>query len=599
MFCPSLPRMPAALSLSIAITLATVPVGVSAQSTPLRFVVSARQLGPVGYRDPLGVISPDGAWLAYTSGTSLRVIHNAGGPVQMLARFARIFSIVWQPDSRNVAAFGIDSTGILGWTLVDTRTGVMRQLWSAPFPSASGESAATPVDPRRFREIAWSSDGAKLAGIMFSQTGSALWLGNADGTNGRVISTTNQLSFPKWTSDGKSLACLAAASGRQQISIPCGVASTSPAVEAYGPIAFSPDGGTLYYSSPGAPGTLDLYAQPVAGGTARRITNFARDSYAPSVARNGRVLFGTQDYRAFIAVTPAAGGPTRQLTAFQSETPSWSRDDRTIGFTYGTWRRVVDDLRYPDIAQDLGLVGVDVGSPAAAPTRVIRASTSEDQGLDWSPDGRWIVFHSHAGPSDDVWLQPADGSSPARQITRGGYETGWPRWSPDGRWIAYSTQIRDGPRMRGAPFILGVNAATGEITSEAERVPLSGITGDIEEIEWLSADSVVILAVEGLDRQAIYVAARAGGPARLVHRFTSEQRFAGLGVARAALWAAYIAPAPDGHFQVFRVPLAGGAPTQVTTDPTDKTQPSVSHDGSRIAFTVYFYETQFWVIDPR
>jgi Tol biopolymer transport system component len=348
------------------------------------------------------------------------------------------------------------------------------------------------MDPRRFREIAWSSDGARLAGITLSQTGSMLWTGNADGTDAKVVITANRLSFPAWTPDGKTVACLAFVAGRQQISSPCGAASTANSPEAYGPIAFSPDGRTLYFASPNARGTLDLYAQPVAGGTPRQITNFARDAYAPSVARSGRVLFGTQDYRTFIAVVPSAGGRARQLTTFQSETPSWSRDDRTIGFTYGSWRRVVDDMRYPDIAQDLGAVPVDVAHPAASPARVIRASTSEDQGLDWSPDGRWIVFHTHAGPSDDVWLQRADGSAPARQITKGGYETGWPRWSPDGQWIVYSTQVREGARMRGAPFVLGVNPATGEITREAQRIPLTGIAGDVEEIEWLGADSVVV-----------------------------------------------------------------------------------------------------------
>ncbi len=382
--------------------------------------------------------------------------------------------------------------------------------------------------------------------------------------------------------------------------MPCGSAASPPTrLEAFGPIAFSPDGLTLYFGSPGARGTLDLYAQPVTGGAPRRITSFARDTYAPSVARNGRVLFGTQDYRAFIAVKPAAGGRTRQLTSFQSETPTWSRDDRTIGFTYGTWRRVVDDNRYPDISQDLGLVRADTDSPAASPLRVIRASPSEDQGLDWSPDGRWIVLHSHADGTDDVWLQPADGSAPARLITRGGYETGWPRWSPDGRWIVYATEIPDGTRLRGVLFVLGVNPSTGEITREAQRLTFSNVAGDIEEVEWLTADSVVVLAVEGLDRQTIYLASREGGAARVVHRFTSAHRFPGLGVAPTARWVAYIAPAADGYFQVFRVSLAGGTPTQVTTDPTDKTQPSVSHDGSAIAFTVFSYQMQFWLVDPR
>ena len=35
----------------------------------------------------------------------------------------------------------------------------------------------------------------------------------------------------------------------------------------------------------------------------------------------------------------------------------------------------------------------------------------------WSPNGRWIVFHSHREMSDDVWLRPADGSAPDRRLT--------------------------------------------------------------------------------------------------------------------------------------------------------------------------------------
>jgi len=381
--------------------------------------------------------------------------------------------------------------------------------------------------------------------------------------------------------------------------MPCGAAGGPVQLEAYGPIAFSSDNATLYFGSPNARGTLDLFAQPVAGGAAQRISNFARDTYAPSVATNGRMMFGLQDYRTFVAVIPAeGGGRARQLTAFQSETPSWSRDDRTIGFTYGTWRRVIDDLRYPDIAQDLGVVRADLDEPAAAPGRVIRASSSEDQGLDWSPDGRWIVLHSHFGGTDDVWLQPSDGSTPARRISTGGYETGWPRWSPDGRWIAFSTEIAEGQRPRGVAFMLGVNAATGEVTRPAQRMPITGVAGDIVSVEWLTGDSVVVLAMEALDRQTIYVAPRDGGAARAVHRFTSPQQFSGLGVSTKGRWAAYVAPASDGFFQVFRVPLAGGAPTQITNDPTDKTQPSVSHDGASIAFTIFSYQMQFWIIDP-
>jgi len=240
-----------------------------------------------------------------------------------------------------------------------------------------------------------------------------------------------------------------------------------------------------------------------------------------------------------------------------------------------------------------------VETPAKAPLAVIRASSSEDQGLDWSPNGRWIVLHSHANRSDDIWIQPADGSAPARLVTRGGRESGGPRWSPDGAWIAYTTGLPEGNRPRFALFTAGVDSATGRVTHDARRVSIDGFLGNVEQSEWSpTSDSLLFSATEGRDQRAIYVVGREGGLPRLVHRFASEQQFSGVGVSPDFRWVAFIAPANDGHFQVFRVPIAGGVPAQVTFDPTDKTQPAVSRDGTRIAFTVFSYRMQFWMIEP-
>ena len=569
-------------------------------SSRFRFVVEARQLGPVGYRDPVGVISPDGQWLAYASEGRVRLTQVAGGPVNTVSPRGRVMSIAWRPDSRHVAALQLDSLGNGNWSLIDVPSGERRPLWTSAFPRAAGRADSASIDPKQFREIAWSNDGGRLAGIVTQQRGSTLWTGKADGTDGRVQTSSMRLSYPAWSPDGKVVACLAASQGRQYVSLPCGTTSSAAnTMEAYGPIAFSSDGARLYFASPNARGALDLWVRPVTGGIATRLTSFARDTYAPSVGKYGRVLFGVQDYRTFVAVVPSNGGRARQLTSFQSETPTWSRDDKVIGFTYGSWRRIIDDQHYPDIAQDLGTVRTDSEAPAAAPLTVIRASSSEDQGLDWSPNGRWIVLHSHANGLDDVWIQPADGSAPARSITKGGYETGWPRWSPNGSWIAYGTEVEEANRMRGVLFIVGVDSASGRVTREARRVPIDGVHGDVDQVEWSPAsDSLVFSSAEGPDQRAIYVVGREGGPARLVHRFTSEQQFSGVGVSPDFRWAAFIAPANDGHFQVFRVPMSGGAPTQVTSDPTDKTQPAISRDGTRIAFTVFSYRMQFWLLEP-
>ena len=308
------------------------------------------------------------------------------------------------------------------------------------------------------RQLTWSRAGRFIAGIVNGREGQELWTIAADGTLAQAQRIAARIAFPAWTPRGE-IACIATIDGRPRITSPCGgaVIKTDPDLDVHGPFAFALDGTTVYASLANTSGTVDLWAAPIAGGRARRLTLvLARQLRAVDRDRRS-VTFKVQSYRTVVALAPAEGGPSQPLATFQSETPSWDPTGRLIGITYGTWRRVVDDAKYPDIAQDAGIIAVDPAQPATQPSSVVHASDSEDQALCWSPNGRWIAFHSHKDQSDDIWLREAGatGNATARRISflGRGAEVGWPRWSPDGRWLLFDgasqTSRRVGRVRRG------------------------------------------------------------------------------------------------------------------------------------------------------
>ncbi|WP_456425832.1 hypothetical protein [Rhodocaloribacter sp.] len=571
-----------------------------------RYVATVHQTGPVGYRDPLGVISPDGVWLAFAAGPKVGVQRIAGGPVTLFDRVHRITEIAWLPDSRRFAARDMTPDRKGHWLVYDLETGTHAPLWPdrsvlrGVSASGTGDGETFEAEAGRLRYLAWSPDGRRVAGVVPGPDGTQVWTLDADGGGARVRVSDQRLTYPAWVPGEDRVACLAFTGERQGFDAACaGLDPRAFGQEAYGPIAFSPEGDRLYYAVPDEHGALDLWRRDRPGGPPQRLTRFTRDTYAPSVARDGRVLFKTQDYRTSIATAPTDGGPSTAVTTFQAETPSWSRDGTAIAFTYGTWRHATDDFHYPDIAQNLGIVRMDGALPAGAPTTVVRASRSEDQGMDWSPNGKWIVLHSHADGLDDVWLLPADGSAPAHPITRGGVETGWPRWSPDGRWIVYATEVYEGQTHRTALFLIGIDQETGEVTEAAHEIPIGRSAEGTAVAVW-SPDSerLVFEAETEPGRKGLFIVNREGGTPKLFHTFASDIKYSGVTVSPDFRWAAYVAPAPDGFLQVFRVPLSGGEARQVTFDPTNKTHPAWSPKGDRIAFTVFRYLSHFWLLTP-
>ncbi|MGD9904988.1 MAG: TolB family protein [Vicinamibacterales bacterium] len=571
------------------------PAPPAAAETPVvHWVATAHQRGIIGYRDPAVAVAPGGRLVAYSEGRQVRVLPIGGGvDVGGALGEGQVRHLAWIDDRRLVFE---DGGAAARWQLLELGVGT-RPLWPSQTLTGTGPTSGVQLGANTLRQLAVSPDGAWLAAIAAGSDGPDLWRVRLDGQElWKTTIAEGRASSPAWASPTE-IACVVTSAAGGRVSAPCGAPplATTPTLDIAGAPAFSPDGAIIYAPAANARGFLDLWRIERATGAARRLTATARDSYGPTVARDGTVVYKTQEYRTFIA--ELADGAVRPLTTFQAETPWWHPTEPLVSMTYGTWRRQIDDANYPDIAQEVGVVDLREALPADRPSQVLEDSDSEDQGMAWSPNGRWIVFHSHREMSDDVWLRPTDGAAPDRRITMlgRGAEVGWPRWSPDGR-----TVLLDGTRNgRGVMFTIGVDQDKGEVTAPMKEVATAGFD-EVTHGEWLpDSRRVVAIAKEGPGRHAVLLADTTGGqPVQVLHRFASEHDFPGITVAPDGSAFTFVAPAPDGYFQLFRRALTGGSVEQLTTDPIHKSQPAWSPDGRRLAFSAWSYDASIWRIQP-
>ncbi|MGQ0609360.1 MAG: prolyl oligopeptidase family serine peptidase, partial [Chloroflexota bacterium] len=131
--------------------------------------------------------------------------------------------------------------------------------------------------------------------------------------------------------------------------------------------------------------------------------------------------------------------------------------------------------------------------------------------LDLSPDGRFVAFCvKSVAPGKDgyrssLWIAPADGSTPARQLTVGSKSDTTPRWSPDGRTLAFLSdrgavlQAGGGGAKPGKPEVPeegGTQVWLLPFADGGEARPLTGLPKDVAGLAW-SPDGRRLCVVSG------------------------------------------------------------------------------------------------------
>jgi Tol biopolymer transport system component/DNA-binding SARP family transcriptional activator len=344
--------------------------------------------------------------------------------------------------------------------------------------------------------------------------------------------------------------------------------------------ALSPDGKFLAFAA-GPTGRLRIYVRQLAGGRTISVAdNLGGDQHWPRWSPDGTRLSLETNHA--IYVVPALGGDPKLLVAstgpvvngegaWSEEGPSylaWSPDGRRIAYAVG---------------RDIDVRGAD-GGPV---TRL--ASLDQPHSLAWSPDGGRLAFVAgnaafvyapdaigNIAPSA-IWIVSAAGGAPLRITDAAALNTS-PVWLPDGRGLFFISD-RDGSRDIYRLALGRAGRPSGEPVRLTTGLGLHGLA--------LSPDGRVLVYADFSDYANIWsLALPASGPVSsslATPLTTGHQSIEGLGLSPDGRWLAFDSDR-GGHQAIYRVPVTGGEPQQISSDSDDDFMPSWSPDGRELAY---------------
>jgi Tol biopolymer transport system component len=298
-------------------------------------------------------------------------------------------------------------------------------LWTAN-PDGSGRVQLT-FDPRIDGFPAFSRDGTKIA---FKR-----------------LPPLN--SIPSWQDWGDVM--VADADGRNPIVIDAHVHAPSP-------ISWSPDGRFIVYSRI-VDNPDQVFVAAADGSMRKQVTTGTVSSWGPTLSPDGRTVAFVKSYPAIVGlyVIQTDGTAEQEITKSSIDgfdLAEWSPDATTLLFAAGN---------SDEGLADLWVVGLD-----GEPERRIVATSGNDSGPTWSPDGRLIAYVNASGGRSRVMVAAPDGSDPHPISDVGDWF--YPQWSPD----AHHVLAVDGRTGGGQPIVAILDPLGVEPTASFALPDVSG-----------------------------------------------------------------------------------------------------------------------------
>lgn len=404
------------------------------------------------------------------------------------------------------------------------RPGTPPPLQAVPLTSYPGVESDPNLAPDGSRvAFVWNQGDGGSFDIYIKQPG--------DETPLRLTRAPDDDSSPTWSPDGRQLAFVRADADGYSVYV-------IPAVGGRERLVFGPDPREIYH-----------VAWSPAGGT-----------LALSIQRTPHAPFG-------IALLSLQTRALRTLT----EPPADARGDLDLAFSPdGT--RLAFVRSTVEKVDDIYVVPV-----AGGELKRLTFEHAEITGLDWTPDGRALIYTSDRAGSAALWRIPAAGGLPTWVPTAGeGSGVHQPSLSHRGRLMAFVQRLQEtniwsaalpeagADTLGQAPHLLIASTrwdSNPARSPDGTRVAFASNRTGSYEIWTADADGTHPVQIT-----------RLGGP------FTHTPRWSPDG-SRLAFVAAQA-----GSVDIYVVDAGGGPPRRLTTAESNDTAPSWSHDGTRIYF---------------
>jgi Tol biopolymer transport system component/DNA-binding winged helix-turn-helix (wHTH) protein len=201
---------------------------------------------------------------------------------------------------------------------------------------------------------------------------------------------------------------------------------------------YSPDGKSIAFIRD-LKDVRDIYVMPASGGAPRRVTFDNRLMEGLAWTPDSRELVFSSNRGGaswgLWRVSAAGGAPERVSVGSEHACmPTISRKGNRLIYNSGFWN------------ENIWRVPVGSGHRLGKQQRFI-SSTLQEEGPQYSPDGKRIVFQSTRSGNFEIWRSDADGTNLVQLTSFGGPLTGTPRWSPDGRQIAFDSRPGEHPNI--------------------------------------------------------------------------------------------------------------------------------------------------------